>query len=327
MVEFAKPPRHAHAAGGPEGGEGLGPEGGRGAALVSFEGGAVGEAISDLDGRRVAGPGRVEPGDLGREGARGDDVGGVVGSEPGYELIPNDGIVEGGVNGVDEAGHRPEDTVSRCNRGDGGTLSRASKETELADSEPDREPQDGVLTGLLQRAAAGEEDAWSELVRMYGRRLFALARSRLGSVDLSEEIVQSVLVTVATKVTAGQYAESGRFEPWLFRVAMNRIRDEIRRRRRSIVEANGHVPEGAAAAVHDREDPGLKALRRALASLAAADREVIELRHHGALSFKQIAAVTGEPLGTLLARHHRALRKLRAILETDLSGEEIGRTT
>ena len=46
-----------------------------------------------------------------------------------------------------------------------------------------------------------------------------------------------------------------------------------------------------------------------------ADREVVELRHHADLSFKQMAQLLNEPIGTLLARHHRALRKLRATLE------------
>jgi RNA polymerase sigma-70 factor, ECF subfamily len=191
--------------------------------------------------------------------------------------------------------------------------------------------QEDALTDLLARAAAGDDSAWAQLVNLYARRLFALARSRLGSVDLAEEIVQSVLVTVATKVTAGEYAESGRFESWLFRVAMNRIRDEIRRQRRSIVETNGYLPEQAEpedGRIGDTgDDDGQKdALRVALGKLPEADREVIELRHHGAMSFKEIAAMTGEPMGTLLARHHRALRKLRAMIEKDLSDQEIERT-
>jgi RNA polymerase sigma-70 factor, ECF subfamily len=143
--------------------------------------------------------------------------------------------------------------------------------------------------------------------------------------------VQSVLVTVATKVTAGEYTESGRFEPWLFRVAMNRIRDEIRKQRRSIVETNGYLPEqaepGDGRIGDSGDDDGQKdALRVALGKLPDADREVIELRHHGAMSFKEIAAMTGEPMGTLLARHHRALRKLRAMIEKDLADQKIERT-
>ena len=45
-----------------------------------------------------------------------------------------------------------------------------------------------------------------------------------------------------------------------------------------------------------------------------ADREVVELRHHGGLSFNQISDMLKEPLGTVLARHHRALKKLKDLI-------------
>ncbi|RMH10459.1 MAG: sigma-70 family RNA polymerase sigma factor [Planctomycetota bacterium] len=158
---------------------------------------------------------------------------------------------------------------------------------------------------------------------MYSRRVFAMARSRLGSTDLAEEITQSVFVTVARKVTGGEYEESGRFEAWLFRVAMNRIRDEIRRQRRSTVESNGHIGDLIAQDPVERVDERFGVLRAALEELSERDREIIELRHHGQLSFREIADLTGEPMGTLLARHHRALRKLRAVLESDASENEM----
>ncbi len=193
----------------------------------------------------------------------------------------------------------------------------------VQDRGQDTLPPEG-LTALLERAASGEDSAWSELVGIYGRRVFALARSRLSSTEAAEEVTQSVFVTVARKVTGGEYRESGRFEAWLFRVAMNRVRDEIRRRRRSMVESNGHDPESirtSDASGASSED--LSALRAALANLSDADREIIELRHHGQLSFREIADLTGEPMGTLLARHHRALRKLRDLMETPANGNEM----
>lgn len=193
----------------------------------------------------------------------------------------------------------------------------------VQDRGQDTLPPEG-LTALLERAATGEDGAWSELVSIYGRRIFALARSRLSSQEAAEEVTQSVFVTVARKVTGGEYRESGRFEAWLFRVAMNRVRDEIRRRRRSIVESNGHDPE----LTFSTDQPGVSAedvnaLRAALATLSDADREIIELRHHGQLSFREIADLTGEPMGTLLARHHRALRKLRDLMEASADENEM----
>jgi DNA-directed RNA polymerase specialized sigma24 family protein len=65
-----------------------------------------------------------------------------------------------------------------------------------------------------------------------------------------------------------------------------------------------------------QSDPdALRALREAMESIGDADRQVVELRHQAGLSFAQIAEVLDEPIGTLLARHHRALRKLKSILE------------
>jgi len=63
------------------------------------------------------------------------------------------------------------------------------------------------------------------------------------------------------------------------------------------------------------EDGRFSELRGALSQLSEADREIIELRHHANLSFRTIADLLSTPMGTLLARHHRALKKLKAMLE------------
>jgi RNA polymerase sigma-70 factor (ECF subfamily) len=177
---------------------------------------------------------------------------------------------------------------------------------------------DKEVAGLLAAASRGDEAAWREVVGRYGRRVYALAKSRCKRADLAEEVTQSVFATVATKLSAGGYVEQGRFESWLFRVAMNRVRDEMRRRARQAAPTDpvafSGVPAagGAAPAASGAE---LERLRAAMEQLSEEDREVVELRHHGGMSFKQMAETLDAPLGTLLARHHRALHKLRKIME------------
>jgi len=139
---------------------------------------------------------------------------------------------------------------------------------------------------------------------------------------VAEEVTQSVFVTVASKLGNGGYTEKGRFEAWLFRVAMNRIRDEARRAKRHAETFDGELTaqtqaaEGMENEADADRSAGFAALRAAMGQLGDSDREVIELRHHAGLSFKQIAELLEEPLGTLLARHHRALRKLKDLLTT-----------
>lgn len=181
------------------------------------------------------------------------------------------------------------------------------------------------LGETLRRAAAGDESAWREIVGAYARRVFALARSRRLSEHQAEDVTQSVFVTVAKQIGSGDYTERGRFEAWLFRVAMNRVRDEIRKQRRRAGEMGSPGLEDrtdARAQAPQCPDAELDGLRAAMEQLGDADREVVELRHHAGMGFKEIAALLGQPLGTVLARHHRALGKLREWMSSGESGKE-----
>lgn len=194
--------------------------------------------------------------------------------------------------------------------------------------EPDAHPTDrpdhsATIGPILAAAARGDENAWAQLIRLYGKRVFALCRSRLRDPHLAEEVTQSVMVTVAAKLKDGQYSEQGRFEAWLFRIAVNRVRDEIRRSSRSVIVGGDDAIEAAQAKAPTSptrsSGDDLDALRNAMALLPEIDRQVVELRHHAQLSFNSIAEMLEEPLGTLLARHHRALKKLKDLMTNNPS--------
>lgn len=187
------------------------------------------------------------------------------------------------------------------------------------------------LVGLVRSAQAGDEAAWSAIVKEYGPRVFALARSRLGDADAAEEVTQSVFATIAIKLRDGAYAEHGKFEPWLLRIAMNRVRDRVRtlKRERNEQRLRWSVRDESTSDETERfpESADVADLREAMHGLSKADREIVELRYHAGLSFKQMADLLREPIGTLLARHHRALRKLKVKLEQAAAGHEDGTET
>ncbi len=229
---------------------------------------------------------------------------------------------------------------------------------------PSENPAQDPLAPILLNASKGDPEAWKQIVDLYSRRVYAMARSRLGGSrrtggnggsreaagnvaggvggtglsspphrrdaglgtgdDAAEEITQSVFVTIASKLASGGYTERGKFEPWLFRIAMNRVRDEARRRKRQatptdpsdlacLTDHAAHQHTSDHASDSDRTQL-LSLLRDAMQQLSESDREIIELRHHASMSFKSMADVLDEPVGTLLARHHRALRKLKDLL-------------
>ena len=102
---------------------------------------------------------------------------------------------------------------------------------------------------------------------------------------------------------------------WLFGIARNAALDELRRRSRSAHLAA--EPQAAQAAPEEELERTLRraAVRTALAALPARDRELIALKFHAGLDNAELAAVLGVSVSNAGTRLHRALTKLREILD------------
>jgi RNA polymerase sigma-70 factor (ECF subfamily) len=188
---------------------------------------------------------------------------------------------------------------------------------------------DDALTQLIQGAQRGEPEAFEGLVDLFANRLHGFLIRMTGSRTDAEDLTQEVFVRLVRRIA--DYQHDGRFEPWLFRIAANLARDRLRRLKRTPKHVAGPlgdeeaddfgesrqamgdeaVPD-ASAAMSLLED--VDALNAALARLPEAEREVIMLRHFSEMSFREIAELTGTPLGTALARAHRGLAKLREMM-------------
>ncbi|MAE60730.1 MAG: hypothetical protein CMJ49_05145 [Planctomycetaceae bacterium] len=176
---------------------------------------------------------------------------------------------------------------------------------------------------VLRAAATGDADAWRKLIDRHSGRVYGLIYRQCGDRELAEEICQATFVRVLDKLDG--YQEQGKLEAWLCRIALNLLRDEMRRRKRQAAPTDfGATPPEALGATGREDGPSdrleaaerAEQLRRAVATLPEADRELLSLRYTAELSYQQIAEMLGQPLGTVLARGHRALKKLKAILDT-----------
>ena len=107
-------------------------------------------------------------------------------------------------------------------------------------------------------------------------------------------------------------ARRGSQRAWLFGIARNAALDELRRRKRT-----ASLPTEPPAASADDIDLALRraAVRSALAELPARDRELIALKFHAGLDNTELAAVLGVSVSNAGTRLHRALTKLREILD------------
>ncbi|MDG2095806.1 MAG: sigma-70 family RNA polymerase sigma factor [Phycisphaerales bacterium] len=170
------------------------------------------------------------------------------------------------------------------------------------------------LSIVLHAAIGGDEAAWSRIVNDFSPQVFRVVLAQCRDPELAEEVTQSTFCTVVNKLS--DYTELGKFESWLFRIALNRLRDEMRRRSRQALpmaddtlRAVAPAQEVSVSATEGQEV--LKGLHLAMSELPEPEQQVLHLRHVAQMSFKAIADVLDEPMGTVLARHFRAIKRLR----------------
>jgi len=174
-------------------------------------------------------------------------------------------------------------------------------------------------TEFVESAKRGDATAYEELVRRYTEIAFRTACLVTGSAADAEEVTQDAFVKAWSALP--RFRADAPFRPWLLRIVGNEARNRPRAAgRRAAMElrvmeglrAGGAAPspETEAEAAEERA-----ALLRALTGLPDDDREVIICRHLLQLSVEETAEALGLPEGTVKSRLHRALGRLREVLE------------
>jgi RNA polymerase sigma factor (sigma-70 family) len=173
---------------------------------------------------------------------------------------------------------------------------------------------------LVERARAGEADAFARIVARHQAAAFRVAWVLCGNAADAEEATQDAFVKAHRAL--GRFRTGAPLRPWLLAIAANEARNRRRaagRREHLAVRAAG---ERAVAAAPSTETLALAAdrdagLRAALARLGGADREVLWLRYFAELSEAETAAALGCRHGTVKSRTSRALARLRQELEAE----------
>jgi RNA polymerase sigma factor (sigma-70 family) len=179
---------------------------------------------------------------------------------------------------------------------------------------------------LARRLANADGAALSELYRRFGRPCYSLARRICCDGGLAEEVVQEVFLTLWRDPRRFDPAR-GRFATWLLTLVHHKAVDTVRRestRRQGMVavaEAGGEwlptTQPGADQAAMTRVAAGQ--VRAALQQLPDEQRQVLVQAYFGGHTQREIAALTGLPLGTVKSRMFAGVRRLRTLL-----GDQLG---
>ncbi len=177
---------------------------------------------------------------------------------------------------------------------------------------------------LIARAAAGDPDALETLYERYAPAVMGQAVKLIGDQAAAEEIVQETFWRVWRSADTFQ-AQRGAFSGWLFGIARNLSIDFFRRRKARPQPALHDTEERRIDRMPDPDRDVAEAawitikrrqVRAALDTLPPAQRSVIEMAYFQGMTRQEIAAATGEPLGTIHTRARLALQKLRETLQS-----------
>ena len=171
--------------------------------------------------------------------------------------------------------------------------------------------EDG-LDRQLARAAAGDQAALEALYARPRPAVYALALSIVKNAHDAEDVMQDVYVRVWQG--AGNYRGQGTPMAWLLTVTRNLALD-CRRWQAKLEPLDLEGAVFLAPAVTHEDRVLLSAL---LEGLEETERQIVVLHALGGLKHRETAALLELPLGTVLARYSRAVKKLR------LAGKEAG---
>ena len=177
-------------------------------------------------------------------------------------------------------------------------------------------------TKLIQRVLAGDDNAFSVLVRKYQKQVHALAWRKIGDFHIAEEITQDTFLKAYKRLATLKKPQ--RFASWLYVIAANRCSSWLRKKRlltqplEQLEETDNELLQKATYSgyvIEENERTAVAAQRdvvkKLLAKLQESERTVITLHYFGEMSCTEIGAFLGVSANTIKSRLRRAQQHLK----------------
>jgi RNA polymerase sigma factor (sigma-70 family) len=229
---------------------------------------------------------------------------------------------------VDDTARRTDVSSQADADATGADEPAAQPATELTPAMRTHHPTDDLQRArdraLIERALAGELDAFNELVTLYQDYLFALTVRVVNDRDAAADAVQEAFFSAYRNLSRFR---GDSFRSWLTRIALNAATDVLRLRKRRPADPYPEWEDEAwQPPAPDSEAPEREAMRRnaarvlsrAMAQITSDQRTAILLYDVQGFDYQEIADMTGVSLGTVKSRIHRGRLALRDLLADDM---------
>lgn len=180
---------------------------------------------------------------------------------------------------------------------------------------------------LVEEAQRGDREAFEAIVKTYEKKVFHLAYSFVQDRASADDLAQEVFVKAYFALSKFHF-KSG-FGTWLYRIAVNHIKDHLRkvsRRKEVSLEEFEDIPFVADDQVKEKEqrqteDQRKKIVFQVLETLPPKYQLILTLRDVRGFSYEEIAGILKISPGTVDSRLHRARKMLRKKMTPYLGGE------
>ena len=178
---------------------------------------------------------------------------------------------------------------------------------------------------LIRRFRDGESHAFNGLVGRWQPRLYNFILRQVGDREEAHDLCQKVLIKAHRNLR--RLRDPEKFSTWIYQIAVNTCRDELRRRRRhptislESLENGADRRPGATANASARTDTGIHEcelrdlLNRALQCIPQEQRTIVVMKEYEHLKFTEIAAILKLPVNTVKSRLYYGLNNLRKQLD------------
>jgi RNA polymerase sigma-70 factor (ECF subfamily) len=166
---------------------------------------------------------------------------------------------------------------------------------------------------IIAGCKKGEERSFTQLVDIYKKRCFGYFYRLTGNTETSEDLLSELFVKLVEKI--GTY-RGGSFDGWIFTMASNIFYDHLRFKQRQtrLLDEQTKRVKLQPVMIEAADNGDFDKLQNVLGKLDTDVREVVMMRYYSQLSFKEISLLRQEPLGTVLSKVHRGLKKLRELM-------------
>ncbi len=164
---------------------------------------------------------------------------------------------------------------------------------------------------------SGDRKAFQRLVRQYQEKVRGLVYSILSDPDTMDDLVQEIFIKVYTSIN--RFEHRSNLGTWIYRIAVNHCRDEIRRRRvrRFFSMEKMELDPMEMSPTADKallKKERIELVRWGLSKVSEKHRTIIVLRDFEDMSYEQIAEVLNLELGTVKSRLNRARLALKDVI-------------